>query len=85
MNGVVLQKFATLSQLRQIERRLVAADFDPHVDAGRRAVNAAFVDMILSFVDAIRQLADRCAHFGFGKIVQPGERADENLRSVLRA
>lgn len=69
----------------KVERRLVAANGDLHMDACRRVVVAAVVEVILALIDAVRKIAQSRAHLDLGKIVQARLRRHEDGLAVLAA
>ena len=58
--------------------RFVARNGDLDMNARRRVVDAAVVQVILALVDAVRQIAQRLAHLDLGEIVQARLRRNEH-------
>ena len=71
--------------IRQIEGCFVSGDGDLDVNTGGFAARSPIVQVVLPFIDAVRQFADGLAHLDLRQIVQTRQRHGENIPAVLPA
>ena len=85
MNGVVLQKLEARSALSDRSKVASSPAMVILTNAGGFAARAPIVQVVLPFIDAVRQFADGLAHLDLRQIVQTRQRHGEDILAVLPA